>query len=684
MLDKKTGAALAAAITLLIAPALIGAQAPDTVVGIGIVKSGVLVNEQPTKRVGSAAELEQVLRSAFVGRVVIPRDARWQMMTPCGGRDELGRCFDTPMRELPLKSGVQLVGERGPLGSRPMLFTDAKLAAGFPPAYALFLIQDANDVRVEGLHFRGPKPVSEHTKQTEYVHAIRVVENFENQTGRRLLIADNEFDLWPGAGVQVDGNHANLHLSEWEKPENSGWKHPERLDAALVSIERNYMHHNVMQNGGYGVSVSGGAVATVEGNVFDTNRHAVASSGRAYAGYAARFNYVLQGGVMQDKYWNQHFDVHGSGQGGYGGYAGEHFEIALNTIRGAQHYFAGFKTRPVFMLRGRPAQGAHFTGNVVVHDNLDAAVSLKMEKGDTGIGEDHEAHNFHANGNQFDTDYSTEVATGDFDGDGRADVFVANGTAWFFSRAGIRHWEFLHASNKRTGDLGFADIDNDGITDVLYRAGGGQVGFLKGGREALKSLTTAPVPMKELRFSDFDGDGLTDIFFTHNGQWQVWYGRTRQWTLVQTSSMSISELQFGEFDGVRGMDVAAVVSGQWSYSSGATQPWERLNRRKLTSSLSRAIAADFDGDGRTDIAYRDGFKWSYSPNGRGDSIMLRRGIESPQGLLVGRFDGGSRAQLVRWEAVPSLVSELHTHRFEIWRGLGSGDAFVTRSAQSMR
>jgi hypothetical protein len=420
------------------------------------------------------------------------------------------------------------------------------------------------------------------------------------------------------------------------------------------------------------------------GNVFDTNRHAVASSGRAYAGYTARVNYVLQGGVMQDKYWNQHFDVHGTGKDDYGGYAGEHFEIAFNTIRGAQTYFGGFKTRPVFMLRGRPAQGADFAGNVAVHDDLDAAVSLKMDKGDTGIGEDHDAHNFHANGNRFDTDFSQEVATGDFDGDGRADVFVANGTGWFFSRAGIRHWEFLHASNKRTGELGFADIDNDTITDVLYRAGDGAVGFLKGGREALKPLTTAPVPMKDLRFGDFDGDGLTDIFFTRDRQWQVWYGRTRQWTPVQTSSASISELQFGEFDRERGTDVAAVVGGEWSYSSGATQPWARLNRHKLTRSLSGAITADFDGDGRTDIAYRDNFRWNYSPNGRGEPITLRKGFEPAKDLLVGRFDGGSRAQLVRWEPVPSLASSLLAHRFEIWRGLGSGDAFVTRSTQSMR
>ena len=49
------------------------------------------------------------------------------------------------------------------------------------------------------------------------------------------------------------------------------------------------------------------------------------------------------------------------------------------------------------------------------------------------------------------------------------DAFIANGTAWFYSRGGKRPWEFLHGSTKRTHELGFADIDNDGITDVLYR-----------------------------------------------------------------------------------------------------------------------------------------------------------------------------------------------------------------------
>src|SRR5207249_1508394 len=111
----------------------------------------------------------------------------------------------------------------------------------------------------------------------------------------------------------------------------------------------------------------------------------------------------------------------------------------------------------------------------------------------------------------------------------------------------------------------------------------------------------------ELRFGDFDGDHKTDIFYTLGGQWYVWYGRTRTWTAAQTSSQPLSELRFGDFDAVAGTDVVGMNNGVWAYSSGATQPWARLNDT-LVDSLSDTVIADFDGNGRSDIAWSDGQK----------------------------------------------------------------------------
>src|SRR5262249_27031392 len=149
--------------------------------------------------------------------------------------------------------------------------------------------------------------------------------------------------------------------------------------------------------------------------------------------------------------------------------------------------FLGRLTRPALELRGTPEIGFQFSGNVMVHDGSAAALRFKgvpLVPGSFGelVPKMTVDGTFLASGNQYDTDPSMELATGDFDGDGRTDVFVANGTAWFISRGGVRPWEFLHASTKRTEELGFADIDNDGITDVLYRDSNGNLGYLKSGK----------------------------------------------------------------------------------------------------------------------------------------------------------------------------------------------------------
>ena len=228
--------------------------------------------------------------------------------------------------------------------------------------------------------------------------------------------------------------------------------------------------------------------------------------------------------------------------------------------------------------------------------------------------------------------------------------------------------------------MGFADIDNDGVTDVLYRDPQGNVGYLASGRVDLVPLTTSPVPMKDMRFGDFDGDRKTDIFVTHQGQWRVWRGARKQWEVVNSSSRPISELLFGEFDGVPGTDVATVLSDRWAVSSGATSSWNFLNKRFATT-FKNAIAADFDGNGRTDIAFRGvAGGWNVSPDGQGDLRFLGLPHISRDYGLVGRFDKSSPRAMMIYNA-PRLLNLNH---FKIWRGYGTTTDWRDWSEHDMR
>jgi hypothetical protein len=256
----------------------------------------------------------------------------------------------------------------------------------------------------------------------------------------------------------------------------------------------------------------------------------------------------------------------------------------------------------------------------------------------------------------------------------------------------VEPWQFLHASTKRLSELGFADMDNDGVTDVVWRAPNGDLGYLRSGAGEVLPLTISPVPVKELRFGDFDGDQRTDIFRRESsGRWMIWYGHTRTWTAGNRSVQPLSALRFGEFDSLPGTDVVTVLADRWAVSSAATASWERLNGRLLPS-FRNAVVADFDGDGRSDLAFDlERQQWSYSSGGRGPLRELRDGAgQTPvfHGLttmLIGRFDEAEPGDQVAtfWDPYGMAVGEW-TDRFVVIRTGRGRTGFVLLSRASMR
>ena len=596
---------------------------------------------------GSADELQALLASGHSGRIVIPAGADW-----------------TLNGTIPLRSGVQLVGERGPLGERPVL----RQAEDTHP---LFTTEGANDVRIEGLQLIGPRRTKDRFKDSNGDQAIHVQVN-PGTTGHDIRIVDNEIDHWSVA-VGVEGDYQADTNREYDALCESG-RCPKLFprDAGQVRVERNYIHENAAKGGGYGVVVGGGAYATIEANVFEYNNHSIAASGRAYSGYVARYNYVLRGYLTfgEDRTKPHNFDVHGRGKASehkyVGGLAGYYFDVSQNTILGSQDYgFLGRLTRAAFGLRGRPTMGARFKGNVLTHDDFDEAVKLS--------GGSASEYNLASSGNKYNTDYSDEIAAGDFDGDGRDDVLVANGTGWFFSRAGIAPWEFLMPSRLRIGDVHLADVDGDRRTDVIAGAPG-RVGYYSAGRGPLRALPGTPVAAWHCARATSTPTATTDLFATSGGQWRIRSGRTGQWADAGSSSAPVTRLLVGSFDAAPGADVLTISHGNWVVSSGGREGWKPIGPRR-SDSLGGAVAHDFDGNGVTDIAFTKDGAWRLSRDGRRPLETIRGDTRSRlYDQAIGRFDGGSRVKVIGF----------NRDKLAQWNGLGSGKSLSARSYQNMR
>ncbi len=251
---------------------------------------------------------------------------------------------------------------------------------------------------------------------------------------------------------------------------------------------------------------------------------------------------------------------------------------------------------------------------------------------------------------------------GDFDGDGRTDVFRISGSQWQFSSGGAGPWQNLPMVDSTPIDnLRFGDFDGDGITDVfsvIAVGGTNQWRWSRSGRDPWQNLAADPTPLTELRFGDFDGDGRTDVFSLYSiggtYQWRFSPGGTGGWVNLATDPTPLANLRFGDFDGDNRTDVFSQLSiggsYQWRFSSGGAGAWQNLLIDPTP--LHDLRFGDFDRDGRTDVfnalAIGGTYQWRYSSGGVAGWQNLAADPTAPADLRFGDFNGD------RWTDVFSI------------------------------
>ncbi|HLM62491.1 MAG TPA: VCBS repeat-containing protein [Pyrinomonadaceae bacterium] len=217
----------------------------------------------------------------------------------------------------------------------------------------------------------------------------------------------------------------------------------------------------------------------------------------------------------------------------------------------------------------------------------------------------------------------------DYDGDGKADVAVfrrtplgmpVNNDTWYILKSSDNSFRAVtwlpnsawYFNARPVPD----DYDGDGKTDVTVFRGSDAIGeptrFM-----ALQSLTGAgtdvqwgingndkPVP------ADYDGDGKSDVAVYRYGTFNTQPDQINTWFILQSSDGRVRNVRFGlptdrlvpaDYDGDGKADIAV-----WRPSDGY---WYRINSRdnsfyaiRFGLSDDKPTPADYDGDGKTDIA----------------------------------------------------------------------------------
>ena len=565
-------------------------------------------------RVSDLASLEAALEAAQSGDIV------WVE----GDAD-----IDLSGLTLCIPGGVALASDRGSGAGGILRGTLAEKKPILSPC--------GDDVRITGLRILG---ADRDECPPEYPDACTEPDNTGGVNCRDCTPSSIGIQVKAWDGLEIDNN------------ELAGWSYAATWysDSLDGRVHHNHIHHTWRQGLGYGVVLTrggdGDVTVDIRNNRFDRNRHAVAGSGEPGQDYEAHENLVLETA-------NGHvFDMHGENEGTDNGseYAGGDIRVHANTVLVDDQYS--------LVVRGKPQHGSwlydnclapgsassaarqtKFTGNFHVDEDPDGASAPNVYG---AAAEDCETQRFCVASRAIgpwgyaaaEDDALDDVAVGDFDGDGRADLFRTTGSEWQWLSGGEGSWSKRNTSGYTLASLALADVDGDGATDVISASGGEWRVSLGGSGGWTSWNSSTGDSLSGVAFADLDGDGADDAFKTADGAWWWSSGARAAWSKRNTSSIELDALVFGDFDGDGAADVARSSGSGWFVSYSGSGGWTDLN----TSSygLTSMWLADVDGDGRTDVIRDAKNDWFVSWSGSSGWSELR---VSSDDALFGDFDG---------------------------------------------
>ncbi len=225
----------------------------------------------------------------------------------------------------------------------------------------------------------------------------------------------------------------------------------------------------------------------------------------------------------------------------------------------------------------------------------------------------------------YDIDPGHTPLGGDFDGDGRDDIYYHKSGAGmvYYGNAAGNGFQ-VHSVTSASGSIrSVDDFDGDGRDDVLFHnpGSGANVVWFGNSNRTFTTVTVASMPGKyghKGYAGDFDGDGRGDIYWIgegSNGE-QIWYGRSdRSFDQYYTYTPRATWASSGDFNGDNIDDLMAYYSGGSDYIYYGSSTRGPLSQVSVTlPDNGTAVTGDLDADGYSDVL------WNFP--GENDEIWL--------------------------------------------------------------
>ena len=215
---------------------------------------------------------------------------------------------------------------------------------------------------------------------------------------------------------------------------------------------------------------------------------------------------------------------------------------------------------------------------------------------------------------------------------------------WVVSRSDGQNnnaWEQINTDETKLKDIRFADMNNNGTTDVVaikhpwgaylvYKEAG------QGNNWIWLTQLNGNEKISDFAFGDFNGNGTTDVFYTDGTSWRYKEKGIHPWQTLKHSSIRVSQLGFGDFNGNGMTDVFFVNSNnRWTYNEGGSE----YDLGEAQVPFNQLGFGDFNGNGTTDIFMSDSSGWFYIDGGQGPRILLKNTNIHRVSIHFGDFNG---------------------------------------------